>query len=116
VLLDVFAALEAPLLAAFGAAAFVDRLAAVPVVFVALAETDFVAAALRAGAFLVVVLVAAFAIGKTLLMSDRSSSRLKSPDRRFLKIHAGRSSQHLGAEYNPRPIARPGRTDKDLLG
>jgi hypothetical protein len=57
--------LETALAAAFGAAAFVGLLAAVPAVRAALAGTDFDAAALRAGAFLAVVLVAAFAIGGT---------------------------------------------------
>ena len=75
-LVDFFATLEAALLVAFGAAAFVGLLAAVPAVRAALAGTDFDATALRAGAFLVVVLVAAFAIGQILLMSHGRNSHL----------------------------------------
>jgi hypothetical protein len=58
---------------AFGAVAFVDLLATTPAVPAALAGADFDVAALRAGAFLVVVLVAAFAMGETLLMSHNAS-------------------------------------------
>jgi hypothetical protein len=70
---DFFATLEAALAADFEAAAFVGLLAAVPEAPAALADTDFDAAALRGDAFLVVVLVAVFATGKTLLMSCHSS-------------------------------------------
>jgi TctA family transporter len=51
---------------------FVGLLAAAPEAPAGLADTDFDAAALRAGAFLVVVLVAVFATGETLLMSCHS--------------------------------------------
>src|SRR4051794_38681347 len=71
---DYFAALEAALAAAFGAAALVDLLAAVPTRAAALAGTAFDAAALRAGAFLAVVLVADFATGETLLISYEPNS------------------------------------------
>jgi hypothetical protein len=64
---DFFATLAAAL-----AAAFVGLLADAPEAPAALADTDFDAAALRAGAFLVVVLVAVFATGETLLMSCHS--------------------------------------------
>jgi hypothetical protein len=64
----------ATLLVAFDAAAFTGLLAAVPVVRAPLAGTDFDAAVLRSSAFLVVVLVAAFAIGQTLLMSYEPNS------------------------------------------
>jgi hypothetical protein len=69
---DFFATLEAAL-AADEAAAFVGLLAAAPEAPAVFADTDFDAAALRAGAFLVVVLVAAFAMGETLLMSHNAS-------------------------------------------
>jgi hypothetical protein len=69
---DFFATLEAALAADFEAAAFVGLLAAAPEAPAAFADTDFDAAALRAGAFLVVVLVAVFATGETLLMSCQS--------------------------------------------
>src|SRR5215216_997450 len=72
VLLDFFATLGAALAADFGAVAFVALLAAAPEAPVALADTDFDAAALRAGAFWVVVLVAVFATGETLLMCCQS--------------------------------------------
>jgi hypothetical protein len=73
VLADFFTTLEAALAADFEAAAFVGLLAAAPEAPAALADIDFDAAALRAGAFLVVVLVAVFATGETLLMSCQSS-------------------------------------------
>jgi|UPI0004BB5432 hypothetical protein len=69
VLPDFFATFAAALAADFGAAVFVGLLAAAPEAPAALADTDFDAAALRAGAFLVVVFVAVFATGETLLMS-----------------------------------------------
>src|SRR4051812_8860548 len=62
---DFFATLGAAL-AADEAAAFVGLLAAAPEAPAAFADTDFDAAPLRAGAFLVVVLVAVFATGETL--------------------------------------------------
>jgi hypothetical protein len=71
---DFFATLEAALTDAFGAAAFVDLLAAAPTGSATLAGADFDVAALRAGAFLAVVLVAAFAMGEILLMSHNPSS------------------------------------------
>jgi len=64
------------LAAAFGAAAFVDLLAAAPAASAALAGTAFDAAALRAGAFLAVVLVAVFATGETFLISYKTCGRL----------------------------------------
>jgi len=108
---DFFATLEAALAADFEAAAFVSLLAAAPEAPAAFADTDFDAAALRAGAFLVVVLVAVFATGETLLMCCQSrhysigkvvaDQGSKSPERRLLKIHAGPSSQDLGRARNP---------------
>jgi hypothetical protein len=71
---DLFAALGATLGDAFDAVAFVDLLVAAPAVPAALAGADFDAAALRAGAFLAVVLVADFAMGEILLMRGLSSS------------------------------------------
>jgi hypothetical protein len=71
---DFFAALGIALGDAFDAVAFVDLLATTPAVPTALAGADFDVAVLRAGAFLVVVLVAAFAMGETLLMSRNPSS------------------------------------------
>src|SRR4051794_20143547 len=73
-LLEVPVAFFAALGAAFGAAAFASLLAAVPAGSAALAGPDFDAAALRAGAFLAVVLVAAFAIDEILLMRGQFSS------------------------------------------
>jgi hypothetical protein len=73
---DFFATFRAALTDTFGAAAFVDLLAVLPAIPVALADTDFDAASLRAGSFLADVLVAAFAIGEILLMREQLSSRL----------------------------------------
>jgi hypothetical protein len=69
---DFFVTLEAALAADFEAVAFVSLLAAAPEAPAAFADIDFDAATLRAGAFLVVVLVAVFATGETLLMSCHS--------------------------------------------
>jgi hypothetical protein len=69
---DFFATLGAALAADFEAVAFVGLLAAAPEAPAAFADTDFDVAALRAGVFLVVVLVAVFATGEILLMSFQS--------------------------------------------